>query len=222
MAYVTRALTQLPFGNIIGGPMKAAIEAQALAARSTIEFIQTVGFEQQNDDALFPSIGVDGKIGDSDTNSSFGKIRTVTFQYKQQTATGSEVDASLTVPLLTIVPIPFLRIDEMTIDFMAKMTEEYKHKNSTSDNLDIAVNSKFEYKSFWSPVTVNFNVAVSSKHSASSENSSRFSTEASMNVHVRAVQDSMPGGMAKILQILEGAIKNPQVAPGASTVIASA
>ncbi len=214
MAYVTRALTQLPFGNIIGGPMKAAIEAQALAARSTIEFIQTVGFEKQNDDALFPSIDGTGKS--SDTNSSFGKIRTVTFEYKQQNVNGTETDATLTVPLLTIVPIPFLRIDEMTIDFMAKMAEEYKHKNATSDNLDIAVDSKFQYKAFWSPVSVNFNVAVSSKHSATSENSSRFSTEATMSVHVRAVQDSMPGGMAKILQILENAIKSPPVAVAAT------
>jgi Protein of unknown function (DUF2589) len=210
MGYVTRALTQLPFGNIIGGPMKAAIEAQALAARSTIEFIQTVGFEQQNDDALFPSIdAASGKV--SDTNSSFGKVRTVTFEYQQQNVNGTETKATLTVPLLTIVPIPFLRIDEMTIDFMAKMTEEYKHKNSTNTNLDIAVNSNFQYKAFWSPVSANFNVAVSSKHSASSENSSRFSTEATMSVHVRAVQDSMPGGMAKILQILENAIKSPPV-----------
>lgn len=209
MAYVTRALTQLPFGNIIGGPMKAAIEAQALAARSTIEFIQTVGFEQQDDDALFPPINqATGAIA---TGSSLGQVRTVTFQYKQQNVNGNVVDAELTVPLLTIVPIPFLRIEDMTIGFMAKMVEEYKHKNSTNDSLDVTAKADFGYKSFWSPVTVNFNVAVSSKHTATAENSSRFSTEATMSVNVRAVQDSMPGGMAKILQILENAIKAPNV-----------
>lgn len=208
MGYVTRALTQLPFGNIIGAPMKAAIEAQALAARSTIEFIQTVGFVNQDDDALFPAI--DQTTGKTAVGSDFGEVRTVTFKYQQQSVNGTETEATLTVPLLTIVPIPFLRIDEMTIDFMAKMTEEYKHKNSATSSLDIATNAKFEFKSFWSPVTANFNVAVSSKHSATSENSSRFSTEATMSVHVRAVQDSMPGGLAKVLQILENAIKSPQ------------
>jgi len=206
MGYVTRGLTSLPFGNIIGGPMKAAIEAQALAARSTIEFIQTVGFEKQSDDALFPTINQTTGVTDS-TDSSFGKIRTVTFSYTQQNVNGTEEQASLTVPLLTIVPIPFLRIDDMTIGFMAKMTEEYKHSNSTSDSLDVAVKADFGYKSFWSPVTVNFNVAVSSKHTATSQNSSRFSTEATMSVNVHAVQDSMPGGLAKVLQILENAIK---------------
>src|SRR3712207_2572008 len=38
----TSALQAIPFGNLIGGPLKAAIEAQALAAQSTAEFITRV------------------------------------------------------------------------------------------------------------------------------------------------------------------------------------
>lgn len=212
MAYVTRTLTQLPFGNIIGAPLKAAVEAQALAARSTIEFIQTVGFEQQNDDALFPTLSTkaDGTVDKtSTTSSSFGKVRTVTFTYQQQSANGQEEEATLTVPLLTIVPIPFLRIEDMNIGFMAKMTEEFKHANSVSNTTNVDVKSDFGFKSFWSPVTVNFNVAVSNKHTATADNSSRFATEATMSVNVRAVQDSMPAGLAKVLQILENAIHAP-------------
>lgn len=212
MAYVTRTLTQLPFGNIIGAPMKAAIEAQAMAARSTIEFIQAVGFEKQNDDALFPQVQTkaDGTADKTaTTDSGLGKVRTVTFQYQQQSADGKEEVATLTVPLLTIVPIPFLRIEDMTIGFMAKMTEEYKHSNSVTNSTNIDVKTDVGFKSFWSPVTVNFNVAVSSKHTATADNSSRFSTEATMSVNVRAVQDSMPAGLAKVLQILENAIHAP-------------
>ena len=33
----------LPFGNIIGGPLVACVEAQAQAARTSWEFIQNVG-----------------------------------------------------------------------------------------------------------------------------------------------------------------------------------
>ena len=39
----TNALQAIPFGTIIGGPLKACIEAQALAAQTTWEFIQNVG-----------------------------------------------------------------------------------------------------------------------------------------------------------------------------------
>ena len=39
----TSALQSIPFGSIIGGPLKACVEAQALAAKTTWEFIQNVG-----------------------------------------------------------------------------------------------------------------------------------------------------------------------------------
>ena len=41
----TSALQAIPFGSIIGGPLKACVEAQALAAKTTWEFIQNVGWE---------------------------------------------------------------------------------------------------------------------------------------------------------------------------------
>ena len=39
-------LQQIPFSHLIGSPLKAAVEAQALAAQSTIEFIHKVGFKE--------------------------------------------------------------------------------------------------------------------------------------------------------------------------------
>ena len=44
MTRAVEELRQIPFSSLIGGPLTAAIEAQALAARSSIEFIQKVGF----------------------------------------------------------------------------------------------------------------------------------------------------------------------------------
>ena len=213
MSYVTRILTQLPFGHVIGAPKKAAIEAQALAAKSTVEFIQAVGFRKQDtDDQMFPAISNDNTIPDANLE----EVRNITFKYKQQSANGTNQEVTLTVPILTIVPIPFLRIDEMTIDFMAKMTEEYKHANTASNDFNLQTSASIGYKSWWSPVTANFNVSMSYKHSNTSQSQSRFSTEATMNVHVRAVQDSMPAGLAKVLTILEQAIKsNQQPVPAA-------
>ena len=89
MSYVTRTLTQLPFGNIIGAPMKAAIEAQGLAARSTLEFTQAVGFQKQDtDDQLFPAIPNNNQIPDA----AFDKVRNVTFTYQQQFTTTERRD----------------------------------------------------------------------------------------------------------------------------------
>lgn len=39
----TSALQAIPFGSIIGAPLKACIEAQAMAAQTSWQFIQEVG-----------------------------------------------------------------------------------------------------------------------------------------------------------------------------------
>jgi Protein of unknown function (DUF2589) len=226
MSYATSILTQLPFGNIIGGPMKAAIEAQAIAARATVDFIREVGFSPATTDAngdelatidhsdpLFRKSGAGGTLRIA-PEADFGEIRNVTFSYTSQSeiapATGSAAAprvVSLTVPLLTIVPIPYLRIDEMTIDFMVKITEEIRNKQTTSADTTFNAGVNGGHSSWWSPVKVDFNTSLSTKHSSTGTSSSRYSTEATMNVHVRAVQDAMPAGLAKVLSILEASIK---------------
>jgi hypothetical protein len=62
------------------------------------------------------------------------------------------------------------------------------------------------YGAFWSPVKVDARVSATFKTSTSTQaNSTR---EYSMDIHVRAVQDAMPAGLSKILDILEDAISN--------------
>lgn len=214
MSYVTRILTQLPFGHIVGSPMKAAIEAQALAARSTLEFIQTVGFTNQNDGVWNPAISQTAvgntPAGTAEGDSNAGDIRTVTFTYTSQDVNGNPQTANLTVPILAVVPIPYLRIESMTIDFMVKMTEEFKRTTESNTNIESTTSGQVGWKAYWSPVSANFNASLSAKHSSSAQTSSRYSTEATMNIHVQVVQDSIPAGMAKVLQILENSVRNSQ------------
>lgn len=39
-------LSSIPFEAIIAGPLTAVIKAQAMAARTTVQFIESVGFQQ--------------------------------------------------------------------------------------------------------------------------------------------------------------------------------
>jgi hypothetical protein len=48
MANPGTELASLDFGNLIGGPLTAVITAQSMAARSTADFIKTVGFDKDN------------------------------------------------------------------------------------------------------------------------------------------------------------------------------
>jgi hypothetical protein len=196
MSRAVEELSQIPFAHLIGSPMKAAIEAQALAAQSTVEFIQKVGFKQ-------PSAGApDALFTAPDQDADVGEIRNVTLEYRKLDENDAQTNFSLTVPLLTIVPIPYLRIDEMTIDVKAKLTDSIKRDTNTSFSLDTSVGGS--YSAFWSPVKLDFRVNAAFKTSASTQASS--TRDYSMEIHVRAVQEDMPGGLSRIIDILESAI----------------
>lgn len=196
----TRAVTelqQIPFSHLIGSPLKAAVEAQALAAQSTIEFIHKVGFKEPT------AGGTDLVFADPTADSDAGELRSVTFSYKKKDENETEKDYSLTVPFLAITPIPYIRIDEMTIDFNAKLTDAVSR--NTSSDFTLGTEIKASYSAFWSPVKVDARVSATFNHkSSTTEHSQR---EYSMQIHVRAVQDEMPSGMSRMLDMLEQAIK---------------
>ena len=120
--YVNNALTNLPFHNIIGGPLEAAIKAQAMAANTTVEFIKAVGFKPVTKNGqIDPDKDDSSIVGDED--SEIGNIRYINFSYAKKNLDGSKAEGYMKVPILSIVPIPMLRIEEMTIDFATKITE---------------------------------------------------------------------------------------------------
>jgi hypothetical protein len=189
----------LPMEQIIGGPLQAIVKAQSLAASTTADFIQKVG--------LMPS---DPK----DPNSAL-VARTVDFSFKRLkppdsgsgSATTENVD--LTVPLLTIVPVPFIRIEEATIDFECKVS------SSTLDTSEMKVGVQAEASGGF------FGVKFSVKASFSYQNTHKDQVDksATLKVQVKAVQDDMPGGLKKMLEILETAVvdslKPPALPPPA-------
>jgi Protein of unknown function (DUF2589) len=178
MAAVAGELQALPFGSLIGGPLDAAIEAQARAAMSSVNFIRSIGF----DDA--------------------GAVQNITF-----TAKKGDVESEITVPLLTIVPIPFIRIDEMTIDFKANISSSTESEDKTvkSVNKSAKVSASARYLFF----KANLEASISSKKDSESTKNSKYAVETTIDVHVHAVQDELPAGLAKMLNILADTIQAP-------------
>jgi len=114
--------------------------------------------------------------------------------------------ATISVPLLSVVPIPFFSIDEMTIDFVAKITEAITESSKASSKT--VATASTHASGGWGPVSGGFKAGISSTHSSTSERSSKYQTELTMTIHVRASSESMPKGMAKVLDMLAGLIKS--------------
>ncbi len=201
MSRAVQELKQIPFGYLIGEPLKAAIEAQALAAKTTVDFIEKVGF-------IPPDPIQDMLFIDETKDADAGTVRNVTFQYKKTDENGTSVDTSLTVPILSIVPIPYLRIDEVTIDFTAKINDTIQNTVKTGFKLDSSVSGQF--KSWWSPISLDFRTSMS--YEASRTSAAKYTRDYTMQIHVRAVQDDMPAGLSRVLDILEATIKEQKVA----------
>lgn len=205
---MTRAVTelsQIPFSQLIGSPLKAAIEAQALAAQSTIEFIHKVGFRQAQGLGGQPDLLFEDVAADADA----GELRNVSFTYEKKDENGNNREFTLTVPLLSITPIPYIRIDEMTIDFNAKLTDAVERRVDDAFALNTQLSGR--YGSFWSPYKLE--ARVSATYNRKSSQTQREHREYAMEIHVRAVQDEIPSGLARMLDMLEAAIRDEESAP---------
>ena len=209
MSQVTSALKNVPFENVIGGPLIAAVKAQAMAANSTVEFIQAVGFKKKIENQEDFSGFDDSATEDTDS----GEVRNVTFSYDVSDASdgGEARTAKLVVPILTIVPIPYIRIEEMTIDFNFKVSEQTSAKKVATTSSGSSANFSASAR-YWG-VKASFSGSYTSKKSQVNTSDRRYKEEATVDVHVRAVQDEMPAGLTRILSILESSIRDERPEP---------
>jgi hypothetical protein len=183
-------LNNIDFSKLIGGPLQAAVRAQGDSAMTTVNFIKEVGFK--------PSAANDGTLD----------VVYVDFYYEKDEAEKDadgkpKVDSNgnpvmtkskklIKVPLISMLPIPSLRIEEMNIDFNVKLNSLETNTTSSQLNIGAEVAGKFP--------SVNFKVTASYQRNSTS--GVEVKKEYTMGVKVRATQDELPAGLEKILNLL--------------------
>ena len=209
-------LASIDFESMLGGPLVAVINAQAQAAMSTVNFIKEVGFKKPDE------------MADAGEDSSTEEPIYVSFKYPKELspfvpANPGDPDAEppipatpavpaeyetheLKVPILTMLPIPFIRIDETTVDFNAKINAVEYRKTDTRLNVKASV----EARAGW--LFGSAKLKVSTAYQRTTQQGNKVNRNYTMAVHIKAVQDEMPAGMEKILGILEGAITSTPTA----------
>lgn len=193
-----KELAALDFAQIIGAPLQAVIRAQAASALVTYDFLQKTAFE--------PSSGGSG--------NGAAKLRVMAFDFGQLLGdTQGNADnhgtakalSVIKVPLLTMLPIPFLRIQDMTIDLNVQLHDV---KSSTLTNTLVAStgttsNESLEVESS----TMTTSVTEQNTYQEGENTDDTYS----LKVTVHAVQDQMPGGMANILSIFTNTVQTQAV-----------
>ena len=215
MANLGRELSSINFEAMLGGPLIAVVNAQAQAAMTTVDFIKQVGFQPEPEDALdapktrepiyvtfeYPKEVSPYQPAVEEETDDQGK--TVTPARPAQPAVWQKME--LRVPILTMLPIPFLRIEETTIDFNAKINSVESHQSETEYKRDTTVQARI---GFWiAKASLKVSTAYQSKTRSGTETKRTYS----MVVHIRAVQEEMPAGTERLLGILENAISSKPV-----------
>ena len=203
-------LSSIDFESMIGGPLVAVINAQAQAAMSTVNFIKEVGFKKTSteeeaggdtstEEPIYVTLKYPKEIKPYEPAVDANPSAIPPVLAKDAVAAVYEIQ-ELKVPILTILPIPFIRIEETTIDFNAKINSVEYRKTDTSLKIDASL----EAKAGWLWGSAKLKVSTSYQRTTSEGNS--VNRTYSLAIHVKAVQDEMPAGMEKMLSILESVI----------------
>jgi hypothetical protein len=152
----------LPFDHIIGAPLMACIKAQQASAQATWEAIREIGFEKS--DTADPA------------STKEEEVAMVNFLFQQNGFT-----RKISVPLLTLIPIPYMQIDSVDLKFRADM--------STSSDGSI----KAKYSN-----TMDSEAARTSKYNVTNE----------IDINIHATTSGMPAGIAKMLEIFTSSCIN--------------
>lgn len=197
MANIPAELRSLPLGHIIGSPLVAAIKAQALAAQTTVDFIKQVGLvSETNDGENLRAQNVDFKF-DRVIEETVTQPANPTENVPAKITSYKVVPSQLTVPLLAIVPIPYIRINDMTIDFEFEIKDVDTKESTSTKNLNTSAKAGGW---FWK-------VNASGSFTNRTTNKRETDRRTTLKITVNAVQDRIPEGLGRVLDILHDSIK---------------
>ena len=104
-----------------------------------------------------------------------------------------------------------LQVDEVKIEFNAKITSMTTSQYAQSSSSSASYGSSSSVNYWWWLFNARSDFSASWANQQSSKYSNEEYREFSINVKVTAVQEEMPGGMRKVLDILVRAIETTAV-----------
>ncbi len=172
-----REIASLDFPNLIGGPLNAIVEAQAKSAITSANFIKEVAFDAE------------------------GKAIHTEFKYDRKGPDGRTQTFTLSVPFLTMLPIPYITVEQAEIEFNAKITST--RENSTASNFSGELEAGAGGNMWGMRANLQAKTAMQKKSQSSEKEQRSFD----MRVLVRVRNADIPPGTERLLNILENAIE---------------
>lgn len=177
--------------ELISAPLVAMVQADALAARATVEFVEDVGFlESAASTAGSPQAPA---------------LRMANFRFRKADETGELKEFEASIPLLALMPIPSLQIREGRVKLAAKIVDVSVETAPAAPSAPPArtVGSKLLAARRLNFVTK----PVASSGSKTQETRGSFD----LDIEITMSQADVPVGMEKIFQLMDSAINEKKV-----------
>lgn len=170
-------LQELDFNRILGAPLSACVNAQEEAAQATLQYLNEVVFTQAGDD-----------------DSSLEPV-TVSFYFES----AGQVHR-IVMPLLLIVPVPYLQIDRIDLTFQATVTES----RMNHDTRKLSLKAKYS--------------APGDSAEVSKETKAEYMNKRCIDINLSVTSADMPMGISKLLEIFNNQLvevkpDEPEVLP---------
>jgi len=176
-AYVGAEFQALPLDFIMAAPLTAAVKAQAAAAEAARGFIEAM----------------------LDDN---GAPKTVQFQMAVKQNDGASKDVQINAPLLSLVPVPHLRIDSLTVHFKYEITQSLRSSKATDAEVGIQMGIG-KTLTPWAEATLKGSVTSKSAEESTTNRSGQ------LEITLHASEAPMPEGLARLLNLLAKSVDIP-------------
>lgn len=193
---IANQFSGLDMAALIGGPLRAACEAQTMLARSTLNFIEEVGLEAADSNGV-------------------RKVRTANFSFDRvadETGDGKPATekVEMNVPLLAIVNVPALTIDTVDVTFDMEVKSSTSSQSSSDKNAELDATAGLKIGPFSLDVKIKGSIACHESNTRSSDNSAKY------HVQVHASQQKTPEGLMRMLDIISSAVAPTSVSRNAA------
>ncbi len=200
----------LPMGALIGGPLDAAAKANQQMAMTQLQFMMTTCFNEKS-----PNTGNYEPIMIEMTleKSVIQPVEPTTAQ-PNPAPIMSVSKTAFRLPLITIIPLNSLAVDDVKIDFEMEVKSSFSQDNSSKSSTDTAAQGSFSAGASYGPFHVEVHGSVSSKSHSESSSASHYkqSNSARYEVSVHAGQLPLPEGVKTIIDAYAKNV-NPIILP---------
>ncbi len=200
------------FGQVVdlqylfAAPLVAVIEADVLAAKEFVKFIKDEGFEKEH-----PGSGPAREPG-SDVED-LGRLRTVVFFYQRLDSRGHKEWVEVSVPLLSLFPLPLLQVSHADFDFDVRIFDAVQERRPENP-ADLTRDPDHKERSPRSlkPDRYRFRAMLARRGPETTRTDLAPHLDANMRVKVAMRQADVPAGIATLLNVMGEAVHGAQKA----------